>query len=80
MLDKIISAKELLSMRKWMSYAIMCLLFFSINLILSYTKEDDLNLIGSLSITALFIVFLVGLDGLAIYINRKKKEQSKLDD
>ena len=67
-------------MRKWMSYAIMCLLFFSINLILSYTKEDDLNLIESLSITALFIVFLVGLDGLAIYINRKKKEQSKLDD
>ena len=66
-------------MRKWMSYAIMCLLFFSINLFLGYTKDDDLSFIGSLSITALFFVFLIGLDGLAIYINRKKKEQSKSD-
>ena len=59
-------------MSKWISYLIMCLLFFAINLFVTYSKEDYWNVIGSLSIAALFLVFLLALDGITLYINKKK--------
>lgn len=59
-------------MRKWISYLIMCLLFFAINLFVTYSKEDYWNFIGCLSVTALFLAFLLALDGITIYMQKKR--------
>jgi|GEM_PF-3897938 len=60
-------------MRKWISYVSMGLLFFLINLFLTYFQESYWAWKDSVGVAALFIVILLILDGVALYF-RKKKE------
>ena len=62
-------------MRKWISYLIMCILFFSINLFVTYSKEGSWDFIGSFSVAALFLVFLLALDGITFIINKRKTQK-----
>ncbi|HLS61363.1 MAG TPA: hypothetical protein VK044_09550 [Virgibacillus sp.] len=63
-------------MRNWVSYALMGLLFFLINLFLTYFQESYWALKDSLGVAVLFIAFLLILDGVAFYF-RKKKEKDQ---
>jgi hypothetical protein len=62
-------------MRKWISYLIMCILFFSINLFVTYSKEGNWDFFGSITVAALFLVFLLALDGITFIINKRKTQK-----
>jgi membrane protein YdbS with pleckstrin-like domain len=62
-------------MRKWISYVAMTLLFFAINLLLTYFKEDYWDFKGSLAVGVLFLVILLVLDGIALYFRKRKGKQ-----
>lgn len=67
--------EEFIWMRKWVSYAGMSILFFAINLFLTYSKESYWDFKGSLAVAALFLVILLVLDGVALYFRKRKDRQ-----
>lgn len=60
-------------MRKWISYAGMSILFFAINLFLTYFREDLWDFKGSLAVAALFLVILLVLDGITAFLKKRRE-------
>lgn len=67
--------EEFVWMRKWISYVAMTILFFAINLFLTYFKEDYWEIKGSFAVAALFLVILLVLDGVSLYFRKRKEGQ-----
>lgn len=62
-------------MRKGISYVGMTLLFFAINLFLTYFKEDFWDFKKSFAIAGLFLAILLLLDGASAFF-RKRNERT----
>ncbi|SHH51708.1 hypothetical protein [Virgibacillus chiguensis] len=63
-------------MKKCLSYLAMCLLLFIINLFVTYIDDGAWKVWKSLGIVALFLTILFVLDGLNLFLVKKKKVKS----
>lgn len=62
-------------MKKWTSYAIICAIFFSVNVLLLFIRSASWDLVQSLTITAVFLLFLLTLDGIAALLKRRNSRK-----
>jgi len=62
-------------MRKWFSYLGMTLLFFAINLFLTYFNADYWDFKKSFFAGGLFLVILLVLDVTSLYFKKRKGEK-----
>ncbi|RFA36584.1 hypothetical protein CAI16_04130 [Virgibacillus dokdonensis] len=60
-------------MKKCLSYLAMCLLLFIINLFVTYIDDGAWEVWKSLGLVALFFAILFVLDGLNLFLVKKKK-------
>lgn len=60
-------------MKKWTTYLGVCIIFFSVNVLIIYIRDANWVLVESLMITSVFLLLLLTLDGLSAYFKNKNK-------